>query len=108
MKSPKSPSHPLRRPLLGASVAAGLAVACATAPKPAEQPAPPPGAQQPAATEKSLAMTTIQRVPIPLIDHQLTPEQIGGLLPYVNTRLWDEWMKENGALERSFDRPYRQ
>ncbi|HOS38576.1 MAG TPA: hypothetical protein PLG31_02485 [Spirochaetota bacterium] len=39
---------------------------------------------------------------------QLTPEQIGGLLPYVNTRLWDEWMKENGALERSFDRPYRQ
>ncbi|MCU0848723.1 MAG: hypothetical protein MUD12_12630 [Spirochaetes bacterium] len=37
----------------------------------------------------------------------LTPEQINGIIPFINKALWDEWMKENGALEKSFDRPYK-
>lgn len=37
---------------------------------------------------------------------RLTMEQISGLVPYVNKMLWDEWLRENNALERSFDRPY--
>lgn len=39
---------------------------------------------------------------------RLTLEQIQGIIPFINKALWDEWMKENGALEKSFARPYAQ
>ena len=36
----------------------------------------------------------------------LSHDQIAGLLPYINKALWDAWLEENGALDKSFDRPY--
>ncbi len=37
----------------------------------------------------------------------LSHDQIKGIIPYVNEKLWDAWMIENGALEKSFDAPYK-
>jgi len=37
----------------------------------------------------------------------LTMDQINGLVPYINENLWDAWMKDNDALEKSFDQPYK-
>jgi len=36
----------------------------------------------------------------------LTPEQIGQVIPMVNSFLWDSLMEKNGVKDRSFDRPY--
>jgi len=33
-------------------------------------------------------------------------QQIQGLVPYVNEKLWDGWLAENDALDKSFDRPW--
>lgn len=37
----------------------------------------------------------------------LTSENIAQVVPFVNKALWDAQLEQNGALERSFDRPYQ-
>jgi NAD(P)H-dependent FMN reductase len=46
---------------------------------------------------------TLSRISHP---EHLSIEQITGLIPYINANLWDKWMEEHGALEKSFNRPY--
>ncbi len=37
----------------------------------------------------------------------LTSENIAQVVPFVNKALWDSQLEANGALEKSFDRPYQ-
>lgn len=37
----------------------------------------------------------------------LSHDQIKGLIPFINDRLWDQWLRGNDALEKSFNRPYK-
>ena len=59
-------------PALGASLVAGVAVSCATTQKTGNDEA----SHDRAAAEKNAAMHETKRVPVPLIEHQLTPEEI--------------------------------
>jgi hypothetical protein len=36
----------------------------------------------------------------------LTAENLKQVIPMVNSFLWDDWMKKNNVIEKSFDKPY--
>jgi hypothetical protein len=36
----------------------------------------------------------------------LTAENLKQVIPMVNSFLWDDWMKRNNVIEKSFDKPY--
>lgn len=83
-----NPSQPkkaaLCQRLLGASLISGLAIACSSVPISPEQSMSPEQSQQrgdrqghPLETQRACTdMKQIKRVPVPLIEHRLTPEQI--------------------------------
>ena len=75
MSRPRPPKASRPHLLLGAPLILGLATACSSVPISAEPPlAPPP--PSPSAQKAGPDMSLAPRVPVPLIEHHLTPEQI--------------------------------
>ena len=77
-KTRRARRHPARHLALGASLLSGLALACSSVPiAPEPSTTAPAAATQPQTPTKACThMNKIKRVPVPLIEHRLTPEQI--------------------------------
>ena len=77
-KTHRALRHPVRHLALGASLLSGLAIACSSVPiAPEPSKAAPAAATQPLQPTKAcMDMNKIKRVPVPLIEHRLTPDQI--------------------------------